>query len=86
MNAILRHRFPWTPEDEALLVQRKRSGARHKQIARELNRTPRSVDEQVARFKARGLLAMHRREETELLAKIEAEARHPDPYPYEGPE
>lgn len=78
MNALAHHRYPWTPDEEATLARRWGQGARHKVIARELNRTPRSIDQHVARMKERGKLAMHRREERELLSKLEAEARQPE--------
>lgn len=76
-----RHRHPWTAAEEAYVrcavsVQPK---VPHKVIARHLNRTPRSVDQHVARMKEKGKLAMHRREELELLAKLEAEALFPSP-------
>jgi DNA-binding NarL/FixJ family response regulator len=83
MNALAHHRYPWTPAEEAVLVERYCEGVRHKQIARELSRTPRSIDEQVARLKDRGVLARVRKEERELLARVEAEARQPERYRHE---
>ena len=80
------HRYPWTAADEALLIRRKRCGVRHKAIARELRRTPRSIDQHIARLKGRGLLERmtremngralekHDREETALLKKLLIEA------------
>ena len=68
------NRFPWTPAEEATLVRHKRAGTRHKIIARELQRTPRAVDQHVARMREKGKLAMHRREEMELLERVEQEA------------
>lgn len=75
------NRFPWSKGEVDLLVTRKRAGTRHKIIARELQRTPRAVDQQVARMKERGVLAMHNREERELLEKIEQEAAQAEWYP-----
>jgi hypothetical protein len=37
----------WEPADEQLLLDRKSEGARHKAIARELGRTPTSIDNRV---------------------------------------
>ena len=71
------HRFPWSPKEDAYVIRAKRSGVRHKVIARKLQRTPRAVDQHVARMKELGFLAMRRREELELLAKLEAEALLP---------
>jgi predicted transcriptional regulator len=68
------HRFPWRPEEEAYVVRAKLDRVSHKRIARELKRTPRAVDQHVARMKEHGKLAMHRKEEAELLKKLEAEA------------
>jgi len=72
---MLHHRYPWTLAEEATLVNLKNGGVRHKVIARELSRTPRSVDQHVARLKERGVLARHRKEELGLLERVEAEAR-----------
>lgn len=77
------NRFPWTADEEAHLATRKHEGARHKVIARELQRTPRAIDQHVARMKEYGKLAMHRREEMDLLARVEAEALQPERYPEE---
>jgi hypothetical protein len=77
------NRFPWTPAEEATLIQHKRAGTRHKIIARELQRTPRAVDQQVARMREHGKLATHRREEMDLLEKVEAEALQPERYPHQ---
>lgn len=73
-----RHRYPWTPEDDATLIALKADGASHKEIARELNRSPRSVDQMVAKFKEVGLLKIHRREELDLLNRVLAESTMPD--------
>jgi len=79
MNALdARHRHPWTPRDEAILVRAKRKGERHKIIARKLKRTPRSVDQHVSRLRDRGVLAQHRNEEIELLKKVRRESLQPD--------
>lgn len=81
MSAPSRNGYPWKPAEEIKLLRRKRQGARHKVIARELNRSPRSVDQHVARMKERGLLAMHRREELDLLEKVRVEAAQPERHP-----
>jgi DNA-binding NarL/FixJ family response regulator len=74
----LRHRYPWRVEEEVAICRAKRAGEPHKVIARELQRTPRAVDQHVARMKDRGLLAMHEAEEAALLERLEAEAALPD--------
>jgi Mn-dependent DtxR family transcriptional regulator len=50
-----RHRYPWEPEEEQFLLKAMAGRVPHKMIARELQRTPRAIDEQVARLKERGL-------------------------------
>jgi Mn-dependent DtxR family transcriptional regulator len=45
----------WSRGEELHLVSRRWDGAPHKVIARELQRTPQSVDQKVARLKERGL-------------------------------
>lgn len=87
MNALAHHHYPWTRDETRLLVAAKARRVCHKDIARELCRTPRSVDQRVARLKSRGLLAKleeemngdtvaeHRAEELALLAVLRREAR-----------
>lgn len=84
MNAICHHRYPWSPAEEAYVVQAKRARVRHKVMARELQRTPRSVDEHIARMKERGLIEMHEAEEADVLRRVEAEARTPEMYGKQG--
>jgi Mn-dependent DtxR family transcriptional regulator len=45
----------WSRGEELHLVSRRWDGVPHKVIARELKRTPQSVDQKVARLKERGL-------------------------------
>lgn len=70
MNANRR----WKASEDARLIISKGRGARHKVIARQLRRTPVSIDRRVAVMKERGLLAMHRAEELDLLERLIAEA------------
>jgi predicted transcriptional regulator len=82
---IAHHRHPWTPNEVIHLIHAKHKRVRHKTIARQLQRTPRSVDQQVARLKAKGLLQrmeaeqrasvleVHREEELALLQRVLAE-------------
>jgi DNA-binding MarR family transcriptional regulator len=72
---IRRNGDRWGPAEDALIRHAKsaRPKITHKVIARHLQRTPRSVDQHVARMKQRGLLAMHEREERELLERLLAE-------------
>jgi hypothetical protein len=79
------HRHPWEPQEEAYIIAAKASPKKvpHKVIARHLERSPRAVDQQVARMKEYGKLAMHRCEERELLERMEAEARMPERYPHQ---
>lgn len=42
--------------EELHIVSRKWDGARHKVIARELNRTPGAIDQKIARMKVEGRL------------------------------
>lgn len=81
MSADARHRYPWHPTEEAFIRQAKlaRPKVPHKAIARHLKRSPRSVDQHVARMKELGLLAMHEAEEQELLDRLEAELLLPSP-------
>ena len=73
-----RQRFPWTPEEERYVRQAYQARTGHKLIARRLNRTPRAVDQQIARMKERGLLKMHEAEEAQLLSRLEREAATPE--------
>jgi hypothetical protein len=68
------NRFPWTTEEEDALILRKSEGARHKVIARELQRTPRAIDQQVARLREVGKLEQFRKDELKLLKKVLREA------------
>jgi transposase len=72
-----RHRYPWTEREERLLIRAKREGVSHKAIARRLKRTPRSVDQHVARMREYGRLAQYRSEELDLLKRLEREALLP---------
>lgn len=64
-----RNRYPWTPEEEAFLRQEKHKRTPHKVISRELQRTPRAIDQHWA------VLQKHRQEELELLKRVRIEAR-----------
>jgi Mn-dependent DtxR family transcriptional regulator len=75
------HRHPWDDSEIKYVRSAKGLNVRHKVIARQLGRTPRSVDQQVARMKEYGLLAMHRKEEELLLEQVEREAHSPEMYP-----
>jgi len=77
----LRDRFPWTEAEQAYVVAAKRGHVRHKAMARTLRRSPRAIDQKVARMKELGLLKMHEREEIELVEILLAEAALPEWYP-----
>jgi len=53
-----RHRYPWDEHEEAFLLRAKRARPKvtHKMIARELQRTPRSVDQMVYAMRKEGRL------------------------------
>lgn len=81
MNAPVldaRNRYPWTPEEEAFLCQAKRKHTPHKVISRELQRTPRAIDQKWA------VLTKHRMEELELLERVRAEAANLELQPERG--
>lgn len=70
----------WQPEDDRKLVDLKKAGARHKAIARELGRTPSSVDHRTAYLRESGVLLCHREEEIDLLQRLLAEAQTAEVY------
>jgi predicted transcriptional regulator len=53
-----RHRYPWVDEEESFLLRAKTADPKvtHKMIARELQRTPRSIDQHVHDLKKAGRL------------------------------
>lgn len=73
-----RNRYPWTPEEESFLCTSKRNRIPHKTIARELQRTPRAIDQKWS------ILQKHRVEELELLEKVRAEAASLELLPERG--
>jgi hypothetical protein len=67
-----RNRYPWHADEDAFLCAAKKRRVPHKVIARELQRSPRAIDQHWA------VLQKHRQEELELLAKVRKEALLPE--------
>lgn len=70
--------------EDNLLVRRRSDGARDKVIARELGRSPSSVNNRLQTLRRRireahpDVLERHRQEELQLLRKLIAESSYPD--------
>jgi len=81
----IRHRYPWTEADERALALSKARRVPHKLIARTLQRTPRAIDQHVAKMKEAGRLQLildeasaaalseHDRYESETLRRLTRE-------------
>jgi hypothetical protein len=79
VNAPLRR--CWTLDEEVTIVRMRRNHRTAKMIAREIDRTPDAVREQVNRMKQRvapRYLAQQRAEEMGLLERLLKEAAQPD--------
>lgn len=86
MKAV-RDSWRWTPQQDAQLYKRRRSGARLKQLAYEFSRSENVISKRLAMLEslleseARDVLEMHREEEAALLERLLIEQRKPEMYP-----
>ena len=80
MISLARAEYPWKSDEIAYVARRKREGARHKIIAREVGRTPRSIDQLLHRLEkeiGQEVLELHREEELALLERLVRENAGP---------